>query len=92
MFSREKVDAVYDLRHAVEEKTRLEAEVDVRPTATAKDRLLEATLKVETCTRRAIEVCHTCGRQHQDDAQACAPASNVVAIDFADAASRKNER
>jgi hypothetical protein len=87
MFSREKVDAVYHLREAVEEKIRLEFEVDAHPTRRAKDRLLDATLNVESCTQRALEVCHACGRPHQDDVETCAEfshsgSSNVVDVDF----------
>ncbi len=82
MYSRDKVDAVYELRDAVAEKTRLEAEVEAHPSMRMKDRLLAATLNVETRTQRAIEACHACGRPHRDDADACEGDSNVVAVDF----------
>jgi len=62
MYSQQKLDAIYDLRAAVEEKTRAELAVKRNPTAARKDALLKATLKVEDRTQVAIEACHLCGR------------------------------
>jgi hypothetical protein len=65
--SQDKIDAIYDLRDAVETKTRLEAAVDDLPTADAREALLDATLEVEARTQHAIEVCHECGHVHLAD-------------------------
>jgi hypothetical protein len=77
MLSGDKVDAVYDLREAVEEKVRAELEVDKHPSPEARDTLLEATLNVESRTQRAIQACHACGRVHLDDPAECPGSGNV---------------
>ncbi len=82
MYSGEKVDAVYDLRAAVEEKVRLEVALETHPSQAAKDALLDATLKVEDRTQHAIEVCHSCGLQHCEDAAGCDSGGQVIEVDF----------
>jgi hypothetical protein len=81
--SQEKIDAIYDLRDAVEAKTRLEAVVDDHPTAAAREALLDATLDVEAKTQHAIEVCHECGHVHgADRAHGASDAGNVIRVNF----------
>jgi hypothetical protein len=82
MFSREKVDAVYDLREAVEQKVRAEVEVEAHPSQRARDVLLDATLNVESRTQHAIEVCHACGLAHAEETAACPDETNVINVDF----------
>jgi hypothetical protein len=75
---RSKVDAIYDLRAAVEAKA-------------ARDALLVAQLEVEAKTQDAIEVCHECGHPAEDGHAHSAPhanprvgerSQNVVHVDF----------
>jgi hypothetical protein len=82
--SQEKIDAIYDLRDAVEAKTRLEAAVDRRPSADAREALLDATLEVEARTQHAIEVCHECGHVHPGDRGHGAGANdnNLIRVNF----------
>jgi len=81
--SQEKIDAIYDLRNAVEAKTRLEAVVEDRPTADAREALLDATLEVEARTQHAIEVCHECGHIHPADrAHGDSTERNVIRVNF----------
>jgi hypothetical protein len=92
MASHEKIDAIYDLRAAVEEKTRLELTVDDQPTAGARAALLDATLEVEARTQHAIEVCHECGERHASDRTHVTPGNNVIAVDFGPGASVNRQR
>jgi hypothetical protein len=62
--SKRKIEAIYELRQAAEEKARAEKEVDDAPSAEKKDRLLETQLKLEEKTVAAIRLCHECGREH----------------------------
>jgi ABC-type nickel/cobalt efflux system permease component RcnA len=78
--SREKIDAIYTLRDAVETKTKLEAVVDENPSPDARAALLDATLDVEAKTQHAIEVCHECGHTHANDSTCTG--SNVVNVQF----------
>jgi hypothetical protein len=96
--SQDKIDAIYDLRDAVEAKVRLEAAVNDRPSADAREALLDATLEVEARTQHAIEVCHECGHVHPGDRGhvAGANANNLIRVNFrpeeADAAREAGER
>ena len=84
MLSNEKIAAIYDLRAAVEIKVRAEQALDEQPSAGTRAALLDATLDVESKTQAAIEVCHECGRSH-DDGTAHAPlasSGNVISVDF----------
>jgi hypothetical protein len=81
--SQEKIDAIYELREAVEAKTRLELVVDDAPTADAREALLDATLDVEARTQHAIEVCHECGHVHAGDREHAAHGGdNVIHVSF----------
>jgi hypothetical protein len=81
--SQGKIEAIYDLREAVEEKVRAEVAVDKQPTSASRDRLLDATLAVEEKTQHAIEVCHECGHQVNDAPHVHrVEGSNVIAVDF----------
>ena len=81
--SREKIDAIYDLRDAAEAKVRLEAAVDETPTPAARDALLDATLDLEAKTQHAIEACHECGHAQGGDVHVSPRGeSNVIDIDF----------
>lgn len=62
--SKSKIDAIYELREAAEEKARAEREVDAVPSPEKKDRLLETQLTLEEKTVAAIEACHECGHEH----------------------------
>ena len=82
-----KIEAIYELREAAEQKVRAELAVDREGTAAARDAFLEARLKLESKTQDAIEVCHECGRVHSDDPQAghaidSGRRDNVVNVDF----------
>ncbi len=83
--SQEKIAAIYDLRDAVEAKTRLESVVENQPTADAREALLDATLEVEARTQHAIEVCHECGHTHASDHPHGAgngDGTNVIRVNF----------
>jgi hypothetical protein len=80
--SQEKIDAIYDLRTAVEAKARLEAVVDHRPTPDAREALLDATLDVEAKTQHAIEVCHECGHVHPHEREHVVGGENVIRVNF----------
>lgn len=66
--SRQKIDAIYELREAAEEKARAEQEVDSAPSPEKKDQLLEKQLTLEAKTVAAIQACHECGHEHAPDA------------------------
>jgi hypothetical protein len=63
---RSKVNAIYDLREAVEAKAQAEHELERHATPAARDALLAAQLDVEAKTQDAIDVCHECGHTAQD--------------------------
>jgi hypothetical protein len=85
---RGKIDAIYDLREAVEAKASAEQALARDGSAAARDALLEAQLDVEAKTQNAIEVCHECGHANADGH--AHPAGervqgrfgNVVRVDF----------
>ncbi|MGB8907892.1 MAG: hypothetical protein WCC84_04025 [Candidatus Cybelea sp.] len=66
--SKSKIDAIYDLRQAAEEKALAEKAVDDNPSWENRDVLLEKQAKLEAKTVSAIEVCHECGHEHLSDA------------------------
>jgi len=80
--SQQKIDAIYELREAVEAKTRLEVAVDNRPSPAAREALLDATLDVEARTQHAIEVCHECGHVHAADRLHGEAEGNLIRVDF----------
>jgi hypothetical protein len=59
-----KVDAIYDLRQAAEEKALAEKKLDENPSPENRDELLEKQVALESKTMTAIEVCHECGHGH----------------------------
>lgn len=65
--SRKKIDAIYELRTAAENKALAEKALDDDPGAERRDQLLHAQIKLEEKTIEAIEVCHECGRAHSSD-------------------------
>jgi hypothetical protein len=88
MLSNDKIEAIYDLRAAVEAKVRAEQAVEREPTLTARAALLDATLDVEAKTQDAIEVCHECGHTHEAQAPHAEKRSgNVIEVDFGHSAS-----
>ncbi|MBV9718472.1 MAG: hypothetical protein JOZ77_04085 [Candidatus Eremiobacteraeota bacterium] len=66
--SKQKIDAIYELREAAEEKALAAKSVDENPTPAKRDQLLKTQLALEEKTMAAISVCHECAQQHKDDA------------------------
>ncbi|HLJ84518.1 MAG TPA: hypothetical protein VKT51_10130 [Candidatus Eremiobacteraceae bacterium] len=62
--STKKIEAIYALRKAAEQKGKAELVVDEEPSAEARDALLDAQLTLEDSTVEAIKACHECGREH----------------------------
>jgi hypothetical protein len=62
--SKQKIDAIYELREAAEEKALAEKSVDEDPSPAKRDKLLETRLTLEEKTVAAISVCHACGQEH----------------------------
>jgi hypothetical protein len=85
---RNKIDAIYDLRAAVESKAHLEHVFAADTSPAARDALLAAQLDVEAKTQDAIDVCHECGHPHPaaDGHVRGLPVSrreeNVIHVDF----------
>jgi hypothetical protein len=90
---RRKIDAIYELREAVEAKVNAEHALDEDGSAVARDALLAAQLELESKTQDAIDVCHECGHAHPAQAEHIAETStgdpritgyqdNVVHVDF----------
>lgn len=79
-----KVEAIYQLREAVEAKAHAERVLETDSSPAARDALLEALLDVEAKTQDAIEICEACGHSHSagDEHRASEPGSNVVHVDF----------
>ena len=81
--SQDKINAIYELRDAVETKVRLEATLDREPKPGVREAFLEATLDLEAKTQHAIEVCHECGHQHAAERAHHDPrGGNVIEVDF----------
>ena len=60
MDSKDKIDAIYKLRDAAEQKAHAERDLEDSPSPEARD----AQLTLEKSTYQAITVCHECGREH----------------------------
>jgi uncharacterized protein with PIN domain len=94
---KDKVEAIYDLRNAVEEKVGAKHALEREDTPETRDALLSATLKVEAKTQDAIEVCIHCGRAHAADepherrARVGDRIDNVVDVDFRQQSERDPE-
>jgi hypothetical protein len=65
--SKNKIDAIYELRTAAENKVLAEKALEDQPIAERRDQLLHAQINLEEKTIAAIEVCHSCGRTHSPD-------------------------
>lgn len=91
---RNKIDAIYELRHAAEAKAHAEVALEQEGTPEARDVLLEAQLEVEAKTQAAIDVCHECGLDHggldphRHHARVSERRDNVIAVDFRPEAER----
>jgi hypothetical protein len=100
----DKVEAIFELREAVEEKVHAEYSAAREGSPEARDALLDATLKVDEKTQDAIEVCHTCERPHaasephtsgesrSASSRIGAHADSVVAVDFSPDAKQSDGR
>ncbi|HEV3091578.1 MAG TPA: hypothetical protein VGX91_09100 [Candidatus Cybelea sp.] len=66
--SRKKIDAIYELRRAAEEKALAEKALEENPGPKRRDQLLEAQMTLEAKTHDAIDVCHECGHAHDSGA------------------------
>ena len=84
----DKVDAIFDLREAVERKVRAEVAAERTDDAGTRAEFLDASLDVESKTADAIDVCHACDRPHSSDEpherrnQVGAHSGNVVEVLF----------
>jgi hypothetical protein len=90
----DKVEAIFELREAVEEKVHAEYSAAREGSPEARDALLDATLKVDEKTQDAIEVCHACDRPHATtephttteprtaSSRIGTHVDNVIAVDF----------
>lgn len=76
---KKKVDAIYELREAAEEKGRAEEALGQKPSPEKRDALLDAAMTLEEKTVTALEACHDCGHEHAPDMP---HAANVVHVDF----------
>lgn len=86
--SKGKVQAIYELREATEQKVRAEIALDFGGDAESRDALLDARLNLESKTQDAIDVCHECDRPHASDApherlaRVVEHHGNVLNVDF----------
>jgi hypothetical protein len=62
--SKQKIDAIYDLRKAAERKGRIEHALSGQPSPERRTQLLESMLELEDKTATAIASCHECGHEH----------------------------
>jgi len=67
MLQPNKVNAIYSLRDAAEQKALAEMKLRDAPSERHRDELLDAQIKLEAKTQDAIEACHECGGQHPPD-------------------------
>jgi hypothetical protein len=65
--SKSKIDAIYELRYAAEQKALAEKAVDDDPSWENRDNLLDKQTKLNSKTVAAIRVCHECGHEHLPD-------------------------
>jgi hypothetical protein len=78
-----KIEAIYELREAAEQKAKAEVAADTERTALARDILLDAQLRLESKTADAIEACHECGLPHAPDApHGLGQRGNVIDVSF----------
>jgi len=62
--STRKIDAIFDLRMAAENKGRNERALAEQPSPEGRQKLLDSMLEVEEKTATAIAACHECGQDH----------------------------
>lgn len=86
-----KIDAIYALREAAEEKALAEVELSAHATKSARDVLLNAQLQLEAKTQDAIEACHECGHAHASDDAHVGSNGNVIQVAFGKDSGRMNE-
>ncbi len=85
---KDKVEAIFELREALEQKVHAELALHREGSPQARDALLDATLRVEAKTQDAIETCHHCGRTHAAEEsherrrRVGERSDNVVDVDF----------
>jgi|GEM_PF-2515978 len=65
--TKEKVDAVFELREAAQELGRQQEKLERDGSPEQRDAVLDARLEVEGKTAEAVEACAYCGREHCDD-------------------------
>lgn len=94
--SNKKIAAIYDLREAAEVKAAAQLAVDMNPTPTSRDALLDAQLDLEARTADAVDACHDCDDPSHDHASSGRSAkrgtpaprersgyeNNVIDVDF----------
>lgn len=78
MLQPRKVEAIYSLRDAAEQKAVAEMALQDQPSERHRDALLDAQLTLEAKTQDAIEACHECGAAHAPDQAHRDPGGNVV--------------
>jgi hypothetical protein len=64
MLQPNKVNAIYKLRDAAEQKAVAEVRLRDQPSERHRDELLDAQMTLEAKTQDAIEACHECGGMH----------------------------
>ncbi len=80
-----KIEAIYELREAVEAKVLAEVDLAREKTPEAQAAYLDAALTLESKTQDAIEICHECGEAHGGDAhreRVEGSHDNVIDVDF----------
>jgi hypothetical protein len=77
-----KLDAIYALVEAAEEKAVAEVTVTSKSTPENRDALLDAQLRLDAKTQDAIEACHECGGMHGPHDQHVAGHENVINVKF----------
>ena len=78
MLQPNKVEAIYSLRDAAEQKAVAEMMLRDQPTAKHREALLDAQMALEAKTQDAIEACHECGLAHAGDAPHAQRGENVI--------------
>jgi len=78
MLQPNKVNAIYSLRDAAEQKALAEMTLRDEPNQRHRDALLDAQMKLEAKTQDAIEACHECGAKHGADEPHVDRGDNVI--------------
>lgn len=79
----DKIEAIYALREAAEQKGAAEATLQRETSPAARDALLDAQVRLESKTLAAIEACHQCGHEHApDEPHGERGRSNVIDVNF----------